>query len=96
MLHLIFHWSAKSPLMERIEQKDALLFLGDAVFGLLKSGQYSTVLHALIKNHPVYVLLSELEIRGIGTAQLVSGIKVIDYAVFVELTTEYTSVCSWN
>jgi tRNA 2-thiouridine synthesizing protein B len=95
MLHLIFQRVVEN-LLERIAEEDALLFLENSVFNLLKAGKHSATLSALAKHQALYVLTSDLQTRGIAVDSLISEVNIIDYQGFVRLTSEYARVCSWT
>jgi sulfur relay protein TusB/DsrH len=95
MLHLIFQRAAET-LLERVADGDALLFLENSVFSLLKAGKHSATLSALAKHQALYVLTSDLQTRGIAPDRLISEVNIIDYQGFVILTTQYSTLCSWT
>ncbi len=95
MLHLIFQRSTNT-LFERVTQDDGVLFLHDAVFDLLKTSHNATQLARLPYAPQLYVLLNDLQIRGIAVKMLIDGVQVIDYQGFVVLTSDYTTICSWT
>lgn len=95
MLHLIFQRVAEN-LLERIAEEDALLFLENSVFNLLKAGKHSATLSELAKHQALYVLTSDLQTRGIAADSLISDVNIIDYQGFVRLTSQYANVCSWT
>lgn len=95
MLHLIFQSPLETATLQRIETGDAVLFLENAVLCLLKNSVYSLELSKILKSKHLFVLISDIEMRGIATEQLIAGIEVIDYAQWVELTTQHQPVQSW-
>jgi len=95
MLHLIFQSPLETATLQRIGQGDAVLFLENSVMHLLKNGGYRSQLTCLLATNSLFVLISDIETRGIGVDELLAGITVIDYAAWVTLTTEYPRVQSW-
>ena len=70
---------------------DTILLIEDAVYAAAKSGSASSQLNGL----DVSVLGSDLAARGIGEDKLADGIKVVDYAGFVDLVEAKDSTQSW-
>jgi len=96
MLHLIFQFPFQARALERTGQGDALLFLENAVFSLLSASVQAPLLNELAATRQLYVLESDLEIRGLPVSRLISDVKPIDYAGFVTLTTQHKATCSWS
>lgn len=95
MLHLIFQSPLQTATLQRIGNSDAVLFLENAVLCLLKKGIYNSQLTAMQATNRLFVLVSDIETRGIAVTELIAGIEVIDYAQWVELTTQQQPVQSW-
>jgi tRNA 2-thiouridine synthesizing protein B len=96
MLHLIFQSPIATAILERIAAGDDVVFLENAVLRLLHKGSFSDVLTQLLLQNRLYVLAEDLEVRGIGADELLSGIAVIDYAGLVGLTVSNPSILSWS
>lgn len=95
MLHLIFQSPLGTTTLQRIGNGDAVLFLESAVLCLLKNSVYRLQLTKLLTTNRLFVLVSDIETRGITTAELVEGIEVIDYSDWVTLTAQHHPVQSW-
>lgn len=95
MLHLVFQSPLQAATLQRIGSGDAVLFLENALFCLLKNSVASSQLTGMLATRQLFVLISDIETRGITAAELISGIKVIDYADWVVLTTQHQPVQSW-
>ena len=95
MLHIVSRSPIEHAILERIDTGDAVLFIENAVLGLLKQGQLSSNLTQLLKKARLYALAPDLEVRGISSEQLIPGIEAIDYSGFVELTVENAVIHSW-
>lgn len=91
MLHLVFELS--SEVLARLQNQSAVIFLNNAVLGLIKHSKWQNELAALT---PCYVLIDDLMMRGIETELLMDGITPIDYAQFVQLTLEHTPIQTWT
>lgn len=95
MLHLVFQSPLQNATLQRIGHEDAVLFLENAVLCLLKNGAFQLQLLEMLKNKQLFVLLADIETRGILPDELIAGIQVIDYAQWVDLTTRQQPVQSW-
>lgn len=95
MLHLIFQSPLETATLQRIGNGDAVLFLENAVLCLRKDSVSSSQLSEMLENSRLFVLISDIETRGIATKELIAGIEVIDYSQWVELTTQHQPVQSW-
>jgi tRNA 2-thiouridine synthesizing protein B len=91
MLHLVFELS--SPTLARLQNQVSVIFLNNAVLGLVKNSMWQNELANIA---PCYVLADDLTLRGIGADLLIDGITPIDYAQFVQLTIENTPIQTWT
>ncbi|CAG1020622.1 Protein TusB [Patescibacteria group bacterium] len=91
MLHIISN--INPSLLNRIHHNDAVIFLENAVLGLLKNSRYQEKLSEL---KTLYVLNEHLKERGILKEEILEHITIIDYARFVELTIEHHPIHSWT
>ncbi len=96
MLHLIAQSPIDKAIFQRLGAGDDVLFLDKAVLNLLQKGCLSTALTSLLAQHQLYALADDLELRGIGSAELLKGLKVIDYAGFVDLTVKNIHIQTWS
>jgi len=96
MLHLIIQSPIDRAIFQRLGAGDDVLFLDKSVLNLLQRGSLSTVLRSLLTQHQLYALADDLEVRGISSAELLMGIKVIDYAGFVDLTVNNPLIQTWS
>ena len=65
--------------------------LADGVYAAIGSGKAAAKLAGL----DVSVLGADLAARGISEEKLADGVKVVDYAAFVDMTTANDKVQSW-
>lgn len=91
MLHLVFELS--SEVFERLPNQDTVIFLNNAVLGLLKNSKWQNQTAEIA---PCYVLQDDLMLRGIENSLLIEGVTPIDYAQFVTLTIENTPIQTWT
>jgi len=97
MLHLIYQPAIDNALLQRISSLDSVIFLENAIFQINKNGILCSALEKVLCNRiDFYVLDVELETRGINIAELIEGIKVINYQGFVELTESNKVIKTWN
>ena len=91
MLHLVFNISAE--VLARLQPQSSVLFLNNAIFGLLKNSKWQNELAEIT---PCYVLKEDLSLRGIEMDLLIDGIEAIDYTQFVTLTVKNTPIQTWT
>jgi tRNA 2-thiouridine synthesizing protein B len=96
MLHLISQSPIENAVLARLCAGDDVVFLENALLGLLNTGTLNNVLFELLNAHQVYVLADHLAVRGMNAEELVQGITVIDYAQFVALTVKNPVIHSWT
>jgi len=96
MLHLVFQFSGDTPILERIDTGDGVVFLDNAVLRILQDGSLTNRLTLLLPNHRFYALTDDLAIRGITADELIQGIEVIDYPKLVALTVEHSLIQTWS
>lgn len=94
MLHLVFELSPVT--LQRLANQAGIVFLNNAVLGLLKNSAWQIMLTELLSTTPCYVLNDDLILRGIETNLLFDGIIPIDYAQFVQLTVNHTPIQTWT
>ncbi len=74
----------------------SILFFEDAVVGAVSGTRVSDAVSAAISSGvSVAVLGPDFAARGMDESKLIDGIKVVDYAGFVALTTESDAVQAW-
>jgi len=97
MLHLIFQSPIDSALLQRIDKGDDVVFFENSIFQMYKGALLSDELQQMLSSRVyLYVLAVEIEARGIEQKELITGVKVIDYAALVELTEDNKVVRTWN
>ena len=95
MLHLVnkspYERNSLRTCVGYVKDGDAVLLIEDAVYGAVKGGSAAAQLEGL----DVSVLGPDLAARGIGEDKLADGVKVVDYAAFVDLVEAKDKVQSW-
>lgn len=74
-----------------VQDGDAILLIEDGVYAAVKGGKAAAKLAGL----DVSVLGPDLAARGIAADKLTDGLKVVDYAGFVDLSVAKDKVQSW-
>ncbi len=72
----------------------SILLIEDAVYAAREGTDVSDAVKAAIQDKSVFVLLPDLDARGLNS-NLINGVQSVDYAGFVKLTTENDTVQSW-
>ena len=73
----------------------SVLLIEDGVYGAIDGTRTAERVKEAMSNLAIYVLGPDLKARGMREDQVIDGIKVVDYAGFVDLATENDRVNSW-
>jgi len=73
----------------------AILMIEDGIYGALKGTAVTSKIEKALATLKIYVLGPDLKARGMTEDQVVDGVKVVDYAGFVDLVTEFDKVQAW-
>ncbi len=71
---------------------DAVLLYEDAVYGAQAGTAIENQVKDALKIRPVFALQEDLAARGID--KVIDGVKLVDYAGFVDLVAE-RNICPW-
>jgi tRNA 2-thiouridine synthesizing protein B len=74
---------------------DAVLLIEDGVYAALSGTSVEPPVVAALDKLKVCVLGPDLKARGFSEGRLISGIRVVDYAGFVDLAAENDKVQAW-
>ncbi|WP_089724956.1 sulfurtransferase complex subunit TusB [Candidatus Thiosymbion oneisti] len=99
----ILHTVNKSPFernslescLKFVNQGDPVLLFEDGVYAVLKGTSAEKQLEAALAKQSIYVLGPDLAARGFSADRVIAGIKVVDYAGFVDLAAENDKVQAW-
>lgn len=99
----ILHTVNKSPFernslescLKFAKQGDPVLLLEDGVYAVLKGTSAEQELKTALAKQSIYVLGPDLTARGFSEDRIIEGIKVVDYAGFVELAANNDKVQAW-
>ncbi len=99
MLHTInkspFENSSVSSCLSLCVKDSSILFIEDAVISVMKHSKFCSLIESSLKNFKMYALKPDLEARGLSLENVISGVNIVGYEEFVELTIEHDSVQSW-
>ncbi|BCU06797.1 sulfurtransferase complex subunit TusB [Allochromatium tepidum] len=86
--------SLESCLKFATEGASVLLF-EDGIYAALAGTSVESQVTAALGKLKLYVLGPDLKARGFSDERVIPGISVVDYAGFVDLTTECDTVQAW-
>jgi tRNA 2-thiouridine synthesizing protein B len=99
MLHLVnkspFERNTLDACLKRAVPGSAVLLFEDAVYAAVGGTAVSELLAGAVNALDVFVLQPDLAVRGLDPAQVIQGVKTVDYDGFVDLTVERGAVQSW-
>lgn len=73
----------------------SILLTGNGVYGAMQNSPASKQLQFALNKIKIYALKEDIIARGIAL-NLLSGIELITYDEFVDLTIEHSKTCSWD
>ena len=73
----------------------SVLMIEDGIYAVLKGTSAEGQVKAALDNLNVYVLGPDLKARGFTEERVIEGVKVVDYAGFVDLAAENDKVQAW-
>ena len=74
---------------------DPVLLFEDGVYAVLEGTSAEGGIKAALDKQSVYVLGPDLKARGFSEDRVIEGVKVVDYAGFVDLAAENDKVQAW-
>ena len=99
MLHTVnkspFERNTLEACLKRAAPGSAILLIEDAVYAALAGTGLSDAMASASQRFEVSVLGPDLVARGLASAALVDGVKVVDYGGFVDLAVEKGPVQAW-
>jgi tRNA 2-thiouridine synthesizing protein B len=91
-----FASSALASCLDHMTDGSALLLIEDGVYAGLARGTAAVRLAEACRRHQVYVLAPDLAARGLAEHPLVEGLRLVDYAGFVDLAAAHSAVVPWT
>jgi len=100
MLHTVnkspFEKNALESCLRFAKQGDAVLLLEDGIYAALQKTAFDAKMtEALKKQVKIYVLLPDVEARGMRAENVIADIQPVDYSGFVDLVEESNTVQAW-
>jgi tRNA 2-thiouridine synthesizing protein B len=100
MLHTVnkspFEKNALESCLRFAKEGDAVLLLEDGIYAALQKTAFDAKMtQALNKQVKIYVLLPDVEARGMRAENVIAGIEPVDYGKFVDLVVENNTVQAW-
>ena len=100
MLHTVnkspFEANSLENCLRLARQGHTILLFEDGIYGALAGTRFEKpITDALKRSYNIYVLVPDLEARGMRTDNVIDGIKTVDYAGFVDLAVENSVVQAW-
>lgn len=98
MLHTVnkspFGNNSLESCLAHAKSGSAVLLIEDGVYGAMKGTSFADKLQQAMGNVTIYALGPDLKARGVAD-KVMDGVKVVDYAGFVDLAVENDKVQAW-
>lgn len=99
----ILHTVNKSPFeknsfescLRYAKSGSAVLLIEDGIYAALTGTTFEKEVTTAMDELNFYCLTADMKARGFSPANIIDGIKLVDYAGFVDLTVEYDKVQAW-
>ncbi len=99
MLHTVnkspFERNTLDTCLRLSKEGSAILLIEDGVIAAIKGTAESSKIEGAVADRPVYVLGPDVKARGLSEDQVIDGVKVVDYAGFVDLAEEHGAHNAW-
>ena len=99
MLHIVnkspFERNTLEACLKRALAGSTILLIEDAVYAAARGTVLSDAMTDAARRFEVYALAPDLAARGIDAAQMIDGVRTVDYGGFVDLAAEKGTVQSW-
>lgn len=97
MLHIVNKAPLENSTLEsclNVAVSGDILLIEDAVYAATKGNTFEAKLRAAAGKFNIYVLMPDLEARGLGD-RLMDGVTGVDHGGFVDLAISNTATQSW-
>jgi tRNA 2-thiouridine synthesizing protein B len=98
MLHTVnkspFEQNTLESCLKFARKGSALLLIEDGVYAATRDTAVSKQVQEAMKSVSIYALLPDVEARGMQN-RVMDGVRLVDYAGFVDLVVEHNAVQSW-
>lgn len=99
MLHIVnkspFERNSLASCLGHALAGDSVLLIEDAVVGAVDRSDFAEQIKTALADKAVYALSNDLAARGIQESRVITGVQLIDYAGFVDLTINNEKTQSW-
>lgn len=99
MLHTVnkspFERNSLDTCISMAQKGSSVLLIEDGIYAALKGTAVSDKVSKAMDGITFYVLGPDLAARGMTEDRVISGIKVVDYTGFVDLTTKHENFQAW-
>jgi tRNA 2-thiouridine synthesizing protein B len=72
----------------------AVILIEDGVYAAARETSVAAQMQDALKRMPIYALKPDIEARGMQN-RVLEGVRLVDYAGFVDLAAEHDAVQSW-
>lgn len=98
-LHILnkspFHTRTLESCLAHLGEGSSILLIEDGIYAAMRGTPIEAKISGALGKTPVYALGPDLDARGMTHDKVVSGVKIVDYAGFVDLAAQHDSVNSW-
>lgn len=98
MLHTVnkspFERNTLKTCLAHTKPGSAVLLIEDGVYAALADTSISPLIQQALSQISVYALGPDLEARGVAK-KIIAGVKIINYAEFVDLVVEHPNTQAW-
>ena len=99
MLHMInkspFDRNALDSCLSTAKKGGSILLIEDGIYAAMQGTKAQDKVASAMNDFPFYALGPDIKARGMREDQIIEGIKVVDYADFVDLVVEHDNLQSW-
>ena len=76
-----------------LSEKDAVILIENGVYQAISTAENRAIVGDL--GVDIFVLMPDLQARGLNLPQLLTNVKPVDYEGFVDLTLQFNTSVSW-
>jgi len=90
-----FEKSSLDSCLRYAKSGGAVLLIEDGIYAALAGTAFEKAVATAMRELDFYCLAPDMKARGFSSSNMIDGIKLVDYAGFVDLTVEYEKVQAW-
>jgi len=99
VLHLVnkspFQKDSLTSCLRLAQAGSSILLIEDGVYAALRTHDYAEMIAERMESYSFYLLGPDAAARGLPEERIIEGVKIIDYAGFVDLVIEHDASQSW-